>query len=140
MPVNQRRKVSVMSRLLPVIIMVACVVSLAACKDDNSFDELADREQLTKMETEIDGLIGEAVCTDARDCRSIAFGDKPCGGPWSYKVYSVSGVDTLKLAGLVDAYFKFNSVLNERHGWVSDCMVVMPPNIDCVEGRCVAVE
>jgi len=129
-----------MSRFIPVIIMLVCISSLAACKDYDSFDEAADRERLTKMEAEIDGLIGEATCTDIRDCRSIAFGDKPCGGPWNYKVYSVSEVDTLKLAGLVDAYFKFNSVLNERHGWMSDCMMVMPPNIDCVEGRCVAVE
>lgn len=129
-----------MSRLIPVIIMIICITGMAACKDDDPGNELADREQLTKMEAEIDGLIGEATCTDAQGCRSIAFGDKPCGGPWSYKIYSVSGVDTLQLAGMVEAYFKFNRVLNERHGWMSDCMVVMPPNIDCVEGRCVAVE
>ena len=140
LPVNKPRKVSMMSRLIPVIIMIICITGLAACKDDDAGNETADREQLTKMEAEIDGLIGEATCTDARDCRSIAFGDKPCGGPWSYKVYSVTGVDTLQVAGMVDAYNKFNTVLNNRYGWMSDCMVVMPPNIDCMEGRCVAIE
>jgi len=130
-----------MFRMIPVIIMIACVASLAACKDDDPpYDEAADRASLEKMEAQIDTLITEGTCTDAEDCRSIAFGDKPCGGPWSYKVYSVSGVDTLQLASLVDAYNKFNKMLNERHGWMSDCMVVMPPNIDCVEGKCVAVE
>jgi hypothetical protein len=126
--------------MIPVIIMVACVVGLAACNDeDDPFDEAADRARLDKMEAEIDDLIGEATCKDAKDCRSIAFGDKPCGGPWSYKIYSVSGLDTLQLAGLVAAHKKFNGVLNMRYGWMSDCMVVMSPNIDCVEGHCVAV-
>ena len=130
-----------MSRMIPVIIMIVCVASLAACKDDDPvFDQAADRATLEKMEAQIDTLIMKGTCTDSEDCRSIAFGDKPCGGPWGYKVYSVSGVDTLQLAGMVDAYFIFNRKLNERHGWMSDCMVVMPPNIDCVEGRCVAVE
>jgi len=130
-----------MSRMIPVIIMIVCVASLAACKDDDPvFDEAADRAALEKMEAQIDTLIVKGTCADSEDCRSIAFGDKPCGGPWSYKVYSVSGVDSLQLAGMVDAYFIFNRKLNERHGWMSDCMVVMPPNIDCVEGQCVAVQ
>ena len=130
-----------MSRMIPVIIMIVCVASLAACKDDDPvLDEAADRATLDKMAAQIDTLITEGTCADSEDCRSIAFGDKPCGGPWSYKIYSVSGVDTLQLADLVHAYFKFNRMLNERHGWMSDCMVVMPPNIHCVEGRCVAVE
>ncbi len=130
-----------MSRMIPVIIMIVCVASLAACKDDDPvFDEAADRATLDKMAAQIDTLITEGTCTDSEDCRSIAFGDKPCGGPWSYKIYSVSGVDTTQLAGMVEAYNKFNKVLNERHGWMSDCMVVMPPNIDCVEGKCVAVQ
>ncbi len=132
-----------LSRMIPVIIMIVCIAGLAACNDEEDpLDEAADRARLVKMETEIDDLIGEATCKDAKDCRSIAFGDKPCGGPWSYKIYSVSDLDSLQLADLadlVDAYNKFNGVLNERYGWMSDCMVVMPPNIDCVEGRCVAV-
>ncbi len=130
-----------MFRMIPVIIMIVCVASLAACKDDDPvFDEKADRSSLVEMEAKIDTLISAGTCTDSEDCRSIAFGDKPCGGPWSYKIYSVSGVDTVQLAGLVHAYNKFNKVLNERHGWMSDCMVVMPPTIDCVEGQCVAVQ
>jgi len=126
--------------MIPVIIMITCVVCLAACNDEEDpFDEAVDRARLSKMEAEIDDLIGDATCKDTKDCRSIAFGDKPCGGPWSYKIYSVADLDTLQLAGLVAAHKKFNGVLNMRYGWVSDCRFVMPPDIDCVEGRCAAV-
>lgn len=128
-----------LTRVIPLIVLFAGIACLAACQDDDSTAEPTDRLLLEKMEAEIDSLIGDAACADAQDCRAIAFGDKPCGGPWSYKVYSVTSVDTLELAGLVDAYFEFNQTLNERHGWMSDCMFVMPPNIDCVEGKAVAV-
>ena len=128
------------TRMIPVIIMIACIAGLAACEDDDPADQAADdRARLVEMEADIDTLLTGATCKGAEDCRSIAFGAKPCGGPWSYKIYSVSGVDSLALAGMVDAYNKFNRVLNERYGWMSDCMVVMPPEIDCLEGRCVAV-
>ena len=126
--------------LIPIVILMTCFGGLAACNDEDSFDEDADRARLDKMETEIDDLIGEATCKDARECRVIAFGDKPCGGPWSFKVFSVSSVDSVALDDLVGHYNKFNKTLNARYGWMSDCMVVMPPNVDCVEGRCVVVE
>ena len=126
--------------LIPIIILMTCFGGLAACNDEDPFDEAADRARLDKIEAEIDGLIGEAPCSDAKDCRVIAFGDKPCGGPWSFKVYSVSTVDSVGLADLVAGYNKFNKTLNARYGWMSDCMVVMPPEVDCVEGRCVVVE
>ena len=126
--------------LIPIVILMTCFGGLAACNDEDPFDEAADRARLDKIEAEIDGLIGEATCSDAKDCRVIAFGDKPCGGPWSFKVYSVSTVDSVGLADLVAGYNKFNKTLNARYGWMSDCMVVMPPEVDCVEGRCVVVE
>jgi hypothetical protein len=127
-------------RVFSLVLLMTCCGGLAACNDEEPFDEAADRARLAKLETGIDDLIGEAVCKDGKDCRVIAFGAKPCGGPWSYKVFSASAVDTTALAGLVDDYNKFNRTLNDRYGWMSDCAVVMPPNVGCVEGRCVVVE
>lgn len=126
--------------MIPMVAVVACMAGLAACNDEETFDEPADRARLVKMEAEIDDLIGEPTCKDVKECRVMAFGAKPCGGPWSYKVFSMSSVDSTALADLVDDYNKFNRTLNQRYGWNSDCMVVMPPNVDCVEGRCVVVE
>jgi hypothetical protein len=126
--------------LIPAVIMIAGVSQLAACNDEDPPDEAGDIAILAKMEAEVDGLIGEAACKDVKECRSIAFGAKPCGGPWKFKIYSVTGLDTTQLASKVDAYNKLNAAFNARHGWMSDCMVVTQPNLGCVEGNCVAVE
>ncbi|MEN8007864.1 MAG: hypothetical protein ABFS42_12665 [Candidatus Krumholzibacteriota bacterium] len=128
-----------LTRMIPVIAIV-CVAGLAACNDEDPFDEDADRARLDKMEAEIDELIGEANCKDFQECRSIAFGDKPCGGPWKYKIFSKASVDSVRLADMVRDYNKFNVTLNRRYGWMSDCMVVVQPGTDCLDGRCVAVE
>ncbi len=129
-----------LTRLIPIIILMLCFGGLAACNDEDSLDEAADRARLDKREAEIDDLIGEATCKDAKDCRVIAFGAKPCGGPWSFKIYSEAMVDSVALADMVTDYNRLNQVFNDRYGWMSDCMVVAPPDVDCVDGHCVVVE
>lgn len=126
-------------KTIPLIIIFLGIAGMAACNDKEVDTEVADRDRLVKMEADIDDFIGEAECEGYGDCRAIAFGSKPCGGPWSYKVFSASATDTVQMLAMVDDYNKFNKTLNERHGWMSDCMMVLPPKIGCVDGHCVAI-
>ncbi len=120
------------------LLALLAVAALAAgCQGDP--DEAGDLARLQAMEAEIDDLIGDAACQGAGDCRAVAFGAKPCGGPWTYKVFAASQVDTVELLRLVAAYNKHNELLNERWGWMSDCMHVSEPGVDCLDGHCRAV-
>lgn len=102
--------------------------------------EAEDRARLDRLKTEIDGTIGTPACAGNGECRSIAFGDKPCGGPWLYLVYSTTATDVEMLVGKVHAYNAFERVLNGRHGWCSDCMAVGPPQVGCRDGVCVNLD
>lgn len=115
--------------------MLALVVS--ACQDDASEGE--DVARLAAMKEEILRLVGEAACKEPTDCTTIAFGAKPCGGPWEFLVYSKSGVDEDALKELVRRYNDFNDVLNRRYGWSSTCDVAIRPAVGCVDGHCAAV-
>lgn len=126
-----------MKALLMWMLLVAALAPFD-CGEERTED--TDRAKLAEMEAQIDALIGDARCTDGAQCKVIAFGAKPCGGPWKYKVYSEAVVSTAKLTEYVDAYNAFNRELNEKYGWVSDCMVVGPPSVECREGRCGVVE
>lgn len=108
-----------------------------ACEDDPNEEE--DVARLAAMKQEILDFVGDATCTGSADCATIAFGAKPCGGPWRYLVYSKSSVDEEALKDLVDRYNRFNDILNHRHGWYSTCDVISPPATDCVDGHCVGV-
>lgn len=121
------------------LLLLAVLVAGAACRDETDpNDKEEDLRILARLEADIDLLIGEAACVGDDDCRALPFGEKPCGGPWSYKVFSISATDSVELAGMIDHYNEFNHILNERYGWMSDCMYVMPPAVDCYKGQCVA--
>jgi hypothetical protein len=125
-----------MNRLIGAGLVVCLFV--VAC-GGSSRDEASDRAQLAAMEQEIVALVGEPVCGDSPDCRSIGFGAKPCGGPWDYMIYSVATVDNVVLTSKVAAYNEFNAELNIRYGWGSECSVALPPTLGCQAGVCVAL-
>lgn len=114
-----------------VCVLVAIAASIG-CSDDED-----DRGRLEEMEQEILDYAGSPVCEEESECRYVGVGAKPCGGPWYYLVYSVSSVDSLKLAKMVSAYNEYNDELNRKHGWNSDCSVPNEPELVCQDGRCV---
>lgn len=118
------------------VALASCIL-VVAC-GGNAADEASDRAKLEAMKQEIVALVGEPVCNDSADCHSIAFGAKPCGGPWEYLIYSSISVDNTVLVPRVAAYNDFNADLNARYLWISDCMVALPPALGCQAGMCVA--
>lgn len=67
-----------------------------------------DLKVLSALGDDINVLIESSVCTDEAECAFIAFGTKPCGGPWGYLVYSNS-IDTDELIEKVE---RFNQLQN----------------------------
>ncbi|HET9253049.1 MAG TPA: hypothetical protein VFP58_13130 [Candidatus Eisenbacteria bacterium] len=116
--------------------LLVALLLLGGCDEK---DEAADIARLEEMEARIDEMIANRACTAGGSCRIIAFGAKPCGGPWEYKIYSAEHVDTLALQRAVKEYNEFNREANERHGWLSDCSVPMQPNVACYQGNCEVV-
>ena len=89
------------------------------------------------MIIEIIDIISIPVCSDDSNCKFVGFGAKPCGGYWEYLVYSIANVDSTFLINKVIQYNELNDTFNVRYGWVSDCMIVEPPNnISCNNGIC----
>lgn len=136
------------SRRRPVIRRVAhslAVLALvAACRATGQRETTVqpatdedDREQLAELGAEARALIGEPSCTSVAQCRAVPLGAKPCGGPWSYVVYSTESTDAAALADVVARYNALEARLNRREGRVSDCQFVSRPLLDCVDGRCI---
>lgn len=91
---------------------------------------------LDSLRTVVNELVGEPVCESAADCRAIAFGAKPCGGPWTYLPYSISVTDSARLSRAAARYDRREEELNRKDGRVSDCRYVPEPGLECREGRC----
>ena len=124
------------NRLLTSLGLVA-VLLLAGCNFFNA-SSTPSQDDLDELEAEIRALIGDAEASQPNQCRTIAFGAKPCGGPWTYLVYSTVSTDEQQLEELVSRYNALQAERNRELGLISDCALALRPDTALVGGRCVA--
>lgn len=121
------------------ILALSLMLQSFQCTDTNDTSDTITTAQLETKKQEIQNYINSFSCSESIGCSYIAFGSKPCGGPWSYLVFS-NTVDIAKLQEMVKNYNEMNKLYNSQTGIFSDCMVVMPPKeVKCINGVCTAI-
>lgn len=120
------------------LLPMALILMSTQCEDDILLVSCEEqRASLDVLGEEIEDLVNTSICSDEFECRYIAFGAKPCGGPWEYLVYSTS-IDTLRLQSLVNDYNNQEADYNLNCDVVSDCLFVGPPSaLICENDRCI---
>ena len=121
------------SRLLTMIVLGIVV----AC---SSPTEVELRERMADLDAAIVALIGDPLCDSVDECRYIGFGQKACGGPWGYLVYSISQTDSLQLTILVDEHRLVTKEWNAKYGGPSTCDLPSAPTLGRRDGRCVDLD
>jgi hypothetical protein len=122
------------------IFALSLILQSFQCSDANESPDLITSAQLEIKKQEIQNYINSFSCSESGGCNYIAFGSKPCGGPWSYLVFSNS-VDLTKLQEMVKNYNEMNRLYNIQTNAVSDCMAVAPPTeVKCVNGVCTIIK
>ncbi len=104
--------------------------------NNHIINEQSDRTRLAKLKKTIDVEIGKPRAKSLTQCRVIAFGAKPCGGPRTYLVYSNLKTNEPKLKRLVSEYNTLEEKLNREGNLISDCMFVEEPQITLHNGMC----
>lgn len=122
-------------------LLFALLIIVCGCgSDDNNettYEE--DLEALVSLSSEIEDLANSSVCNETTECKYIAWGSKPCGGPWVYLIYSTS-IDEAALVNMVEEYNQKEATFNNKWERVSDCLAVSPPtSLNCENNTCVAV-
>ena len=92
--------------------------------------------KLSDLQTQIENSIGNAACTDSKQCGALPMGKKACGGPQGYLPYSTIDTDTTSLFELSDQHQRTSGEINQMTGAISDCMVTSQPVIICRDNRC----
>ena len=127
-----------MKHLVIIFFSTFCLNSCVSDEGKSTTKE-EDKRVLETLAGNIELLINTTVCSDAFDCKFIAFGSKPCGGPWSFLVYSTS-IDEEKLQNMVEDYNQKEALYNTKWGVFSDCSLATPPtDITCENNRCRAI-
>jgi len=95
-----------------------------------------DSERLKELGRIIEQEIGTPAANEPSQCKLIAFGSKPCGGPARYLVYSTAKTNETRLKQLVDEFNQLAKRINEERKIFSDCMFVSEPKVELVDGVC----
>lgn len=128
------------SRFFTISILIMSLFLMAfQCEDDSNPTMETDQKELVLNKKIIEDLAATSICDETTECKFIAFGSKPCGGSWSYLMYS-SSINVEKLETLVADYNKKEAAFNSKWGVISDCAYVLPPtSTKCENNKCVAV-
>jgi len=122
------------------ILALSLALQSFQCSDSNNTSDLITSTQLETKKQDIQNYINSFSCSENLGCGYIAFGSKPCGGPWSYLVFSNS-VNLDKLKEMVLNYNEMNRLYNIQTNAISDCMAVAPPTeVKCVNGVCTIIK
>jgi len=122
------------------ILALSLALQSFQCSDSNNTSDLITSTQLETKKQDIQNYINSFSCSENLGCGYIAFGSKPCGGPWSYLVFSNS-VNLDKLKEMVLNYNEMNRLYNIQTNAISDCMAVAPPTeVKCVNGVCAIIK
>lgn len=92
----------------------------------------------------LDNEIRAAINTEASDisqCKAVPVGEKACGGPGGYVVYSTKGTDIHRYLSLVNFRQKLLSIIFSPITLItepgfSDCSLETPPKIELSNGNC----
>lgn len=138
-----------MRKILPVYFTVLLAIAQLACAsgiaDLNPQDiALKSVEALRSLQLElsnaIDSEIGEAKCERDGQCKALAIGANPCGGPEAYKTYSEAETDVARLIQLAEQYKIVRKTLHAKTGTMGACVVIPQPGVQCENRRCVIVQ
>ena len=111
-------------------VFIACSVETSANTDDAIKTKMLHLDKRTKK------LIGSASCSSDNQCHSIGFGHKPCGGFYSYRIYSDQNTNVTQLKNQIKQYNELTREQNKKGNLVSDCMMLMPPQLTCRKQTC----
>ena len=124
---------------LSILVIIFSAISCSIEDDDNPATCEQMFQSLQNLRIDIEGYATTSICSNEFECRYIAFGAKPCGGPWEYLIYTTS-IDTLELETLVADFNEREANYNQSCGAVSDCSVPTPPTgFTCENNQCIPI-
>ncbi len=93
---------------------------------------------MQKTQTRIQEIVANDYCQNDAECKILAFGSKPCGGPHSFIVHSATA-NWDELENLVTQYNQYELEVNRSENLVGTCeLTAEPTNLRCINNKCLA--
>jgi len=126
-----------------VVVLSLLLTGVIACSSDSAGGNGSAHQvketlnaKLARLDQETKEIIGVASCSTDSQCHSIGFNHKSCGGFYAFRIYSDVNTDVAKLKKRVAEYNALTRKRNQDDHIVSDCMMLMPPQLSCSQKTC----
>lgn len=103
----------------------------------NETDQIKIQSRLDTLNMNISQMAEQGNCTSDVQCRTVAVGTRPCGGPKTYYAYSTENPDASLLMSRVSEYNRLEKQLLTANRPISDCRIINDPGAQCLANRCV---
>lgn len=94
---------------------------------------------LSKANSALSKLVEDTSCTASFQCKVLEVGQRACGGPSRYLVYSALNTEQEAAEQLAQQVTEQEALENQASG-ASDCSPVLPVQALCINQQCQAFE
>lgn len=116
------------------LFVIAGLFVLVGC-EQKSEPEQAKAVSLEPTVANIQSLIGESKASEVEACQLVKLGEKACGGPERYLVYSTETIEDEEL--LLNLVQEYNRLSNQRkQNQFSTCEFIPRPQVKLIDGVC----
>jgi len=134
------------------------IFSLTACQDEQKptvevekktkIIKITDNKQelktvtagtLNENKAEFKTLITNKECDTSNQCQVIAVGNRACGGPSQYAIYSNKHVDSEQVKTLASHITVAEKIFNEKNKMMSICQHLEKPAAQCISNICTKI-
>jgi hypothetical protein len=78
----------------------------------------------------------DASCSSDQQCKTVALGAKPCGGPEAWLAWSSQRSDGGQVGKLAERYKQQRMAQHQQSGVVGECSMVPDPGAVCRASHC----
>ncbi|WP_105166569.1 hypothetical protein [Pseudoalteromonas sp. T1lg23B] len=97
------------------------------------------KQDISKIHDQLKSLTQDLSCDNSSQCHVEAVGNRACGGPSSYLVYSSKSASSKEVTELAEKITEYESSYNAKNQIMSICEHLTRPSTQCVENKCVTL-
>ncbi|HEA17687.1 MAG TPA: hypothetical protein ENH88_14850 [Pseudoalteromonas prydzensis] len=129
-----------MSRLsyFKCLVTTACFMTVSGCMSTTE-STTTGSASLAQSNNALNELVQDTSCTASFQCKVLEVGQRACGGPSRYMVYSTLNTEQEKAEQLAQQINALEADNNKSNG-LTDCLPVLPVQALCINQTCQAFD
>ena len=121
------------------LVTTASLLILSGCVSTSDSTPANGNTNVSKLNSALAELVQDNSCTASFQCKVLEVGQRACGGPSRYVVYSTLHTQQENAEQLAVQITQQETADNKTNG-LNDCLPVLPVQALCIDQQCQSFE